>query len=145
MTSPRSALPLAESGLRIAGTAVAVVASALVAVYGAFLTPYRVGATLVPISLVIGIAGNVAVIWFGYTVTRSRALALAPAAVWVILSFVASSRTREGDLVLISTDWVATAYLLTGAATIGVCAYRLTTPRRSNSPEVARRRSRIEG
>ena len=49
---------------------------------------------------------------------------------WLVLSLVLSGRTSEGDLVLISTNWVATVYLLVGSVTIGVLAFRMIVPRR---------------
>jgi hypothetical protein len=39
-----------ELGLRVAGTAVAVWAGALLAFVGSLLTPYRIGTVLVPVS-----------------------------------------------------------------------------------------------
>ncbi len=119
-----------DIGLRVVGTLLAVVLAGLIAVIGAFLTPFRVGTTLVPISLVIEVVGNVGVIWFAYQVTRNRLLALLPALVWVVLSFLAARKTTEGDLVLIGSDWVASAYLLLGPTAIAVCAYRLFLPSR---------------
>jgi hypothetical protein len=94
-------------------------------VYGAFLTPFRVHGTLVPISLVIALGGNIAVIWFAHTVTGNRGLALVPGAVWLVLSFLASSRTSAGDLLLIGGDWVASAYLVCGPIAIAGCGYWL--------------------
>ena len=114
-----------EIGLQVLGTVVALALAGLVAIYGAFLTPYRVGTSLVPISLVIAAGGNIGVIWFAYVTTRNRYLAMLPALVWLILSFLASSRTSDGDLILISTNWVATVYLLVGPAAIAFCGYRL--------------------
>jgi N-acetyl-1-D-myo-inositol-2-amino-2-deoxy-alpha-D-glucopyranoside deacetylase len=116
---------LLEIGMQVAGTVVAVLLAGLAAAYGAFLTPYRIGTSLVPISLVIAAGGNIGVIWFAYVTTRNRYLAMLPAAVWLVLSFLASSRTSDGDLILISTNWVATVYLLVGPVAIAVCGYRL--------------------
>jgi hypothetical protein len=116
---------VADVALRAVGFLVALAGAFLVAVYGVFLTPFRIGTTLVPISLVIAIVGNIVVIWFAYVVTRNRVLAIIPGAVWLVLSFLASSRTAAGDLLLISSDWVASLYLVCGPIAIAFCAYRL--------------------
>jgi hypothetical protein len=129
-TPPAAPRREAELAVRAAGAVVSVAGAFAVAAYGAFLTPFRVGATLVPVALLVAVGGNAALSWFAWTVTRSRVLGVLPGLVWVALSFLASSRTTEGDLVLTGNNWVATVYLLAGAATVGVCAYRLFIPRR---------------
>ena len=99
----------------------------LLAVYGVFITPFRVGAVLVPVALVFAVVGNLVLIWFAHGVTRNRWLALLPGAIWLVITFAASGRTTEGDLVLYQSNWVATAYLFAGAATITVAGYRILT------------------
>jgi hypothetical protein len=120
-----------DLALQVAGLIVAVALAVVVAIYGAFLTPYRVGTTLVPVSLLIGIVGNFASIWLAYRVTGRKLLSLLPGAVWIVLTFLASTKTREGDLLLISSDWVASAYLLAGPLGIVIAAYVLFRPRQS--------------
>ena len=112
-----------EVGLRVAGTIVAVWAGALLAFAGSFWTPYRVGTVLVPVSILLAIAGNAALVWFTLKVTGNRFLALLPGIVWFVLSFLGAERTTEGDLVLY--NWVATVYIYAGAITVGVAAYRI--------------------
>jgi hypothetical protein len=126
--SPTTARVL-ELSLQGAGLVVALALAVIVAIYGAFLTPYRIGTTLVPVSLLIGVVGNFACIWLAYYVTRRRLISLLPGAVWIIITFLASMRTHEGDLLLISSDWVASAYLLAGPTGIAVAAYVLFRPR----------------
>ena len=115
--------------LRWVGAAVAVWGAVLIATFGAFITPWRVGTVLVPVALPLAVLGNAALIRFAYRVTRNKFLGLLPGLVWVVVSFVASARTTEGDLVLYQSNWVATVYLLAGAATVGVAAYRMIVPR----------------
>lgn len=116
--------------LRLAGLAVACLAGLLVALIGAFLTPYRIGSILIPVSLLLVIAGLTVVTRFAHAVTDHVGLSLLPGLAWLALSLVLSNRTTEGDLVLISTNWVATVYLLVGSVTIGVLAFRMIVPRR---------------
>lgn len=116
--------------LQIGGAIVGAWGGVLLALYGAFLTPLRVGGVLVPISLLLAVGGNFALIWFTYLTTRHKFLALLPGLIWVALSFAASSRTTEGDLVLVDSNWVSMVYLLVGSVTIGIVAYRMILPPR---------------
>ena len=116
-----------DAALRGAGAAVAAWGAVVLAVYGAFVTPLRVGTVLVPVALVFAIVGNLMLIWFAHEVTRNRWLALLPGGIWLIITIAASDRTTEGDLVLYQSNWVATAYLFAGAATITVAGYRVLT------------------
>jgi hypothetical protein len=125
---------MVEPALRIGGTVVAVWAAALLGVVGAFETPARVGGVLVPVSVLLAVVGNAGLIRFAYVTTRHRGLAVLPGVTWIVLAFVATSGTREGDIVLTSTNWVGPVYLLAGAATVAVSAYRLL-PR----PQTSRR------
>jgi hypothetical protein len=123
--------------ITVVGLLVAYWGAVLLAAVCAFLTPFRIGTVLVPVSVVLVIAGIVALTRFAYAVTEHAWLSLTPGLVWLAISFAWSSRTTEGDLVLISQNWVATVYLLVGSVTIGVVGYRLINPRR---PPVGSRR-----
>jgi hypothetical protein len=117
-------------GERVGALAVACWGAVLVALLGAFLTPYRWGAVLVPVSLLVAVAGLVAVTQFTYRVTDHAGLSLIPGVLWLIVSLVLSGRTTEGDLVLTQQNWVANVYLLVGSVTLGVLGYRMVVPRR---------------
>ena len=67
-----------DAALRGAGAAVAAWGAVVLAVYGAFITPLRVGTVLVPVALVFAVVGNLMLIWFAHEVTRNRWLALVP-------------------------------------------------------------------
>jgi hypothetical protein len=104
---------------------VASVAAFVLAIVCAFYTPLRVGTVLVPVSLVLVVVGLAGILRFTHWVTGRPAVSLIPGAVWLVVSLVLSARTTEGDLVLISSNWVATAYLIAGCVTIGVMGYRM--------------------
>jgi hypothetical protein len=93
--------------------ALVLVLTVLLAVWGAFLVPFRVGATVVPVSLVIAVVGNVLV---GRAASRlaGSAGALGTGVLWVGLALVLSSRRAEGDVVVPGTT-VGMAFLLSGA------------------------------
>jgi hypothetical protein len=90
-----------------------VVLTVLLALWGAFLVPFRVGGTLVPVSLVIAVVGNVLV---GRAAARLAGSggALATGVLWLGVAFVLSSRRAEGDVVVPGST-VGTAFLVSGA------------------------------
>ncbi|HEX6870836.1 MAG TPA: hypothetical protein VF163_07040, partial [Micromonosporaceae bacterium] len=116
---------------RVLGAVVAAWGGVLLATYGAFLTPLRVGAVLVPLSVVLAMLGNALLARFAYAVTGSRLLGLLPGLIWLVLSLIWSDRTTEGDLVLVGS-WVSTLYLFLGLTPTVVAAYRwfVTAPPR---------------
>jgi hypothetical protein len=116
--------------LRGAGAAVAAWGGFVLAAFGAFISPFRIGTVLVPLALPLALVGNALLIWFAYRVTGNKFLGLLPGLIWIMVSFVWSSRTTEGDFVLYQSNWVATVYLLVGSATVGICAYRMIVPPR---------------
>jgi hypothetical protein len=120
---------VAEPAIRAGGAVVGVAGGVLLAFYATFWTPLRIGQVFVPVSIVLAILGNAALIWFTYYTTRNRFVALLPGVVWIVLAFFGAERTTEGDLVLYQKNWVATVYLFAGAGTIAVAAYRLIVPK----------------
>jgi hypothetical protein len=93
--------------------ALVLVLTALLAVWGAFLVPFRVGGTLVPVSLVIAVVGNVVVGRAGARIAGSSG-AVVPGLLWVGLALLLSSRRAEGDVVVPGST-VGLAFLLAGA------------------------------
>ncbi len=85
----------------------------LLALWGAFLVPFRVGGALVPVSLVIAVVGNVLVGRAGARVAGSAG-AVVPGLLWVGLTLVLSGRRAEGDVVVPGSA-VGLAFLLAGA------------------------------
>jgi hypothetical protein len=116
--------------VRGVGAAVAAWGGFVLAAFGAFISAFRIGAVLIPVALPLVVAGNALLIWFSYRVTAHKLLGLLPGLIWILVSFIWSSRTTEGDLVLYDSNWVATVYLLVGSATVGICAYRILVPPR---------------
>ena len=105
----------------------------LLAAVGALYTPFRIGNVLLPLSVVIVVAGMILLVRFTYDVTEHKWVSLVPGLVWLALTLVVSSRRTEGDLVLAQSNWVATVYLFAGSITLGVMGYRLFLPPRRPS------------
>lgn len=117
-----------DPALRVTGGVIAVWGAFLLAALGEFLTPFRVGATLIPVALVIAICGPAVVMWFGYETTGHKLGAILPGLVWVAVIIPAVDRTAEGDFVL-TQQWVAILYLFLSPIAAAVAGYRLLTPR----------------
>jgi hypothetical protein len=93
--------------------ALLVLVTVLLALWGAFLVPFRVGGTLVPVSWVVAVVGNLALGRAGARLAGSSG-ALLPGALWLLIVLVLSSRRSEGDLVVPGTT-VGLVFLLAGA------------------------------
>jgi hypothetical protein len=109
--------------LKIVGLLIACAGALLAALVGAFLTPFRLGTVLVPVSLILAVVGPIAFTRFAQAVTDHKGLSLIPGAIWITVTVLFSARTTEGDLVLTQASWVATLYPLFGAATLAVFGY----------------------
>jgi hypothetical protein len=125
--SPTPLPPALDRAERIAGLLVATGLGAVSAMYEAFLTPLAWGNVRVPVSLVLALVGNVALVWFTREVTGRVVAALLPAAAWVAVMFLAAGQTTERDLVLTSDNWVGLSTMFAGALAFALAAYRLTT------------------
>jgi hypothetical protein len=117
---------------RIAGTVAGLLGGFLTGLWEVFLSPFYVGGVLLPLSPVLAVVSNVALVWFTRTVTGKTGLALLPGVVWFVTMFAGASRTTEGDLLIPANDWPGLVALLVGAIAWGVAAYRiiLFVPRR---------------
>jgi len=109
-----------DLGLRIAGTAVGVLAGVVTALWEMFLSP--VGGVLAPL---LAIVGNVSLVLFTKEVTGRNGLALLPGVVWFLTMFSGSVKTTEGDLLIPGNDWPGLVALLAGAAAYAITAYRV--------------------
>lgn len=115
----------ADLALRIVGGLTAAWGAVVLAALGVFFTPLYAGSVRVPLSLLLAVLGNAAAIWFAWRTTGHRGAALAPGVLWLlVVAFFGLGRT-EGDLGLVQQNWVALLYLLAGAVTVGVAAFRL--------------------
>ena len=106
--------------------ALLVLLSVLLALWGAFLVPFRVGATLVPVSWAVAFVGNLALGRAGARLGGPGGAAV-PGALWLLLAVVLSAKRTEGDLVVPGT-LAGLGYLLAGAVA-GVAAYATTVLR----------------
>ena len=80
---------------------VAVAVAAWLALVEVFWLPLRVGAVPVPLSVLAAVAGNLLLVRLAYRLSGSRAVAVLPAVVWLVVALGATVRRPEGDLVLI--------------------------------------------
>ena len=106
--------------------ALVVLLTVLLAVWGSFLVPFRIGAVLVPVSWAVAVVGNLALGRAGARVAGSTG-ALVPGLLWLGLAYVLGSRRAEGDLVVPGTT-VGLVFLLSGAVASAV-AYGLAVVR----------------
>ncbi len=90
----------------------------LLALWGAFLVPFRVAGVLVPVSWVLAVVGNVALARAAGRLA-GRTGALVVGLLWVVLVLVLSVRRAEGDVVVAGT-WVGSGFLLVGAGTSAI-------------------------
>ena len=102
-----------STGFLVASYAVVLVLTVLLALWGAFLVPFRVGGVLVPLCWVVVAVGNVGVALLGSRLVGSLGAAV-PGLLWLGLVAVLLPRKSEGDLVLPGT-YVALGYLIVGA------------------------------
>jgi hypothetical protein len=123
-----------QTGLRVAGGVIAVVAALVTALAELMIAPLRLGGHLIGVAVIATVVGNVALGWFAYTtVGRKWAVAL-PAGAWLVLMVTASGRTTEGDLLLVGpqgdavvdgNSWVGVVMILAGSIAFAVIGFRL--------------------
>lgn len=125
-----------EWPLRIAAVLVGTLIVTTTELIAAFLTPFRIGSTPVPISWAIVVVGIV----LGLGVTRYGSglggATVIPAVAWFVTIFPLSSRTSEGDLV-IKGDWVGYGVLLIGMAAVVLTLFATVARRPADLPNPA--------
>jgi hypothetical protein len=97
--------------------------------------PLRVGGVPVPVSVPAAVVGNLLLVAAAHRLSRSRAVAVLPAVVWLVLALFASQRRPEGDLLIIGSGalgYVNLAFLLAGVVAAAFAVGRVFTagPRR---------------
>jgi hypothetical protein len=117
----------------------AVVVSGWLAVVEVFWLPLRIGVVPVPVSVLAAVVGNVLLVRLAHRLSGSRAVAVLPAAVWLVVALAATVRRPEGDLVLVgsgATGAVGLAFLGAGVVAAAFAAGRLlgTPPVRRPPP-----------
>ena len=113
---------------------VAVLVSGWLALVEVFWLPLRIGAVLVPLSVLAAVVGNLMLIGAAHRLSGSRVVAVLPGLVWLVVAVAAMIRRPEGDLVLTgggATGTINLLFLLLGvtAAAFGV-GRALAGPRR---------------
>ena len=111
MTEPAPPAPPARNGTA-AAYGLVLVLTVLLALWGAFLIPFRVGGTLVPVSWAVAVVGNLALGVAGGRLA-GQAGALVPGLVWVALALTFGSGRAEGDRVIPGTV-TGVVFLLAG-------------------------------
>lgn len=115
--------------LRVFGLVIYGVLGALSAAFDVLLVPSRIGSTLVPIAVVLAVAGNILLPRLAMTFTRTAAGAVVPVVSWIVVLAVLASARPEGDVLLPGSGTVQfVSYglmiggLLSGLVTLGVLA-----------------------
>ena len=124
MTEPAGS-PAAGPVPTAAAYALVLLLTVLLAVWGAFLVPFRVGATLVPVSCVVALVGNLVLGRAGAALLGRWGVA-GQGALWLAVALVLSSRRAEGDLVVPGTT-VGLVFLLLGVVASSI-AFGMTAP-----------------
>nr|WP_221203537.1 hypothetical protein [Modestobacter versicolor] len=122
--------------MQLAGWAVlTVLVAAWLALVEVFWVPWRVGGVPVPVSLLTAVVGNVLLVEWARRLSGSKAVAVLPAVVWVVVAVAASMRRPEGDLLLPGGDAV-TSTLNLGFLLLGVVAAAFAVGRALGTPTV---------
>lgn len=107
------------------------------------LIPYYVGSVLVPVSVLLAVAGNVALPRLAHRLVPSGIAALLPFAVWSVLVLAVLLLPRpEGDVIIpgapLSQELTGFAMLFGGLGAGIVTVVTLATPRSVRRPAVSR-------
>ena len=108
----------APRGLLYASYALVLLLTVLLAVWGAFLVPLRIGSVPIPVSWVIAIAGNGLLGWVGGRLL-GRLGAAGPGVVWLAVALTFGTPRAEGDLIVPGTV-VGLVFLVAGAVASAV-------------------------
>lgn len=126
--------------LRVVGLVIYAVLGALSAAFDVLLVPSRIGSTLVPIAVVLAVAGNILLPTLAASFTRTAAGSVAPVVSWIVVLATLASARPEGDVLLPGSGTVQyVSYgvmvggLLSGLVTLGVLASG--GPRGSDTPD----------
>ena len=120
----------------------AVLIAAWLALVEIFWLPMRIGGVLVPVSLLVAVVGNLLLVDQAHRLSGSRAVAVLPAATWLVVAIGGMVRRPEGDLLLTGggdTGVVNLLFLLVGVTAAAVAVGRALAgppPRRLSSGAV---------
>ena len=104
--------------------ALVVLLTVLLALWGAFLVPLRIGSVAVPVGVAVALS-NYPLCRAGAAALGRRTGAAVPMAVWAVIAVLFSTARREGDLI-ITGSLRGLAFLLVGllAAAVAVGSWR---------------------
>ena len=108
-----------------AAYALVLVLAVLLAVWGAFLVPLRIGGTAVPVCWAVAVVGNGLLGWYGGQLL-GRLGAAGPGVLWLVVALTLGSKRGEGDLIVPGST-TGLVFLLVGAVASAV-AYGATSP-----------------
>jgi hypothetical protein len=136
--------------MKIAGGVIATLLAFVSSLWEAFLTPLSWQWTSgghahyvrLPVALVAAVVGNFLLAWFAYAATGRMLAIVGPFVAWSVPMVLAAGRTREGDLILTSNNWVGISTMLAGAVSFAAAVYWLTlrSLRRPRDPVVTEAR-----
>ena len=111
---------------RVSAYTMVLVLTVLLAVWGAFLVPLRLGGVPVPLCVVIAVVGNAGLGLAGSRITGSRLGGLVPGLVWLLIVLAFGTQTASGDIV-IEASVMGYAFLVLGViAAVAVLGVRPT-------------------
>ncbi len=97
----------------VAAYTVVLVLAVLLAVWGAFLVPLRLGGVPVPLCVVVAVVGNAGLGVAGTRIAGGRLGGLVPGLVWLLIAFTFGTQRPGGDTV-IPASVMGYAFLVSG-------------------------------
>jgi hypothetical protein len=112
--------------LKVAGVVTGMIGGFLTGLWAIFLSPVYAGTIPLPVSPVLAIVTNVALIWYVRRVTGSLGLSLLPGVVWFATMLIGASGGPGGDALIPSNKYgyMGLATIVVGAAAWAIVAYR---------------------
>jgi hypothetical protein len=99
---------------RVAGGVLVSLVSVWLAFLECFLVPLRAGTVVIPVAVVLALAGNAVLPRLAVAAAGRKAAALLPPVLWLAVVFVFAAPRPEGDLIVPGT-WSGLAFLFLGA------------------------------
>jgi hypothetical protein len=132
---------VSETGRGWAGVVLVCACAALAALVEAFLVPLYAGTVVVPVAVVLAVAGNVALPRMGRVLVPRTAAALAPLLVWLAVMVVFLYGRPEGDVAFpgqpAGAEWVFYGTLF-GGALAGAASVAMSAPLPPRREDVSR-------
>jgi hypothetical protein len=133
--------PSRPTGGDWAGLLLVVLAAALSALIEAFLVPLYAGTVVVPVAVVLALAGNLALPRLARALVPRTAATVAPVLAWLAVMFVFLAGRPEGDVAFpgspAGAEWVFYGTLF-GGVLAGIAAVVTSTPPPARRDRVSR-------